>query len=383
VAKQAGWVDEPDDERWVHPDPTDVVRTMDRFHEQPEVAEFAASWAEWLYFNGRTADGRTRFYLTFMFGPVHPDGTRGAGVRLQLDRDGQTTAYSSGSIVSAGNVLTNAPDLDVGENHVRLEGGQYRMQLVLAGENPKIVGNRRGTDGVPQPKLTGSITLAAPQGRSLPPFSIRGARGWITGYVVPVLSGAIDGTLNVEGTTLSLAGGTGYHDHNWGFWKDVRWQWGQVAHDDLSFVYGRVFPPPSVADADHLPGFLGVLGPNGPIAFSTRVAIREEDSPKAVSPGSSGGASGSSAGPASMFIDARGRELDLHLAFSVDRSVHTQLSMTAPRESPSLPSPHLPSGPSTIFLQMGGTYHVSGHAGSREVDFTARGAAETFRQSVP
>jgi hypothetical protein len=27
---------------------------MDRFHPIPASPEFAASWAEWLYFNGRT-----------------------------------------------------------------------------------------------------------------------------------------------------------------------------------------------------------------------------------------------------------------------------------------------------------------------------------------
>ena len=31
------------------------------------------------------------------------------------------------------------------------------------------------------------------------------------------------------------------------------------------------------------------------------------------------------------------------------------------------------------FLQMRGQYTVSGHAGSREIKFTASGAAETFR----
>jgi hypothetical protein len=366
ISSQKAWVDASGDERWAHPDPADVVRTMDRFHPQPEVPEFAASWAEWLYFNGRTADGRTRFYLTFMFGPVQTGGTRGAGVRLQLDRDGQTTAYSTAGQVKANDVLTTAPDLDIGGNHVRLESGRYQIQLVLADEESRAGGPGGGAH---KPTLTGSLTLEAPPGRSLPPFAIHGARGWLTGYVVPVLSGAIDGALTIGDTNLSLHGGTGYHDHNWGFWKDVRWQWGQVAHDDLSFVYGRVFPPPSVADANHLPGFLGVLGRNGPIALSTDVAIREEDSSH---PGRGAQKPAASTnGPDSIFIDARGHELDLHLIFSVDRSIHTQLSPTSSRES------------SAAFLQMGGSYHVSGRAGTRQIDFTARGAAETFRQSTP
>ena len=43
-------------------------RAMDRFHPRPahiEPSRFdGTSWAEWLYFNGRSADGSLRFYLT-------------------------------------------------------------------------------------------------------------------------------------------------------------------------------------------------------------------------------------------------------------------------------------------------------------------------------
>ena len=74
---------------------------------------------------------------------------------------------------------------------------------------------------------------------------------------------------------IALRDAAGYHDHNWGFWEGVRWQWGQVAHGDLSFVYGRVFPPPDVADPDRIPGFLGVLGAQGPLGFSTTVSLEE------------------------------------------------------------------------------------------------------------
>jgi hypothetical protein len=33
------------------------------------------------------------------------------------------------------------------------------------------------------------------------------------------------------------------------------------------------------------------------------------------------------------------------------------------------------------FLQLGGEYRVTGRAGDRTIDFTARGSAETFRQT--
>ena len=51
---------------------------------------------------------------------------------------------------------------------------------------------------------------------------MRGAGGWVSGYIVPVMSGELDGAITVGGETIDLAGGTGYHDHNWGFWEGVR-----------------------------------------------------------------------------------------------------------------------------------------------------------------
>ncbi len=343
LARVPGWTDTQADRGWVDPDPAAVLRAMDRFHPEPDVPEFASSWAEWLYFNGRTPDGGTRFYLTFLVGPETAGHERSAGVRLQLDREGRTSSYSAAAQVDARDVLDHAPDLDIGANHVRLQGLQYRITLDLHDEGGRGSG------------ASGTLVLdAAPGGRlrSLPPTAIAGARGWESGYVVPALSADVQGSLDVDGTRVALDG-SGYHDHNWGFWRGVHWQWGQVAHDGLSFVYGRVFPPPSVADASRLPGFLGVLGENGPLGVSTNVTITEHDD---------GGS------PTGVDVRARGRDLNVRLQLSVDRTVK---SARGPRGT----------GPDMTFLQLGGTYHVSGTAGGRDVDFAARGAAETFRET--
>jgi hypothetical protein len=334
VRNVAAWVDAPEDARWTKVDPASLLRSLDRFHAQPDVPEFAASWAEWLYFNGRTADGRVRFYLTFLVGPLSRPGFRSAGVRLQLDRDGKTTSYAAPAVVDERLVLESAPDLDIAGNTVRLDGQRYVITLRL-------------------PKATGELILDPAPGRSLPPAVLRGARGWLSGYVVPVLSGKLSGSLNVEGQTVQLEGATGYHDHNWGFWRDVRWQWGQVSGGDLSFIYGRVFPPPDVAAADRIPGFFGVLDAGGLVGVATNVAINEHRP-----------AGDTRAAPSSIDVTARGSGLDLRLSFATDRSVRTALSMT---------------GGLNDFLQLGGTYRVEGRAAGRPVDFTARGAAETFQ----
>lgn len=335
IAAASTWIDVPADRAWAKPDSGGVLRAMDRFHPIPNTPEFASSWAEWLYFNGRTADGRLRFYLTFMVGPATSAGRRAAGVRLQLDRDGTTTAYSAGEEVDAAKILAAAPDLDIAGSHVRLDGSRYRIELQLPG-------------------ASGTLVLDAAPAQSMPPATITGARGWVTGYTAPVLSGTVRGDLTIGREPIAIRDAAGYHDHNWGFWKGVRWQWGQVAHEDLSFIYGRIFPPLDVADQDRVPGFFGVLGATGPIGFSTTVSVEETGDARGL--------------PQRITVHAGSQTIDLTLRLSVDRSVRTAMSMTATA-----------TGTPVDFLQLGGEYRVTGRVGDRVLDFTARGAAETFR----
>jgi hypothetical protein len=330
-----GWIDTDADKEWSAPDGTAILKAMDRFHPIPDRPEFAASWAEWLYFNGRTTDGRLRFYLTFMVGPATAPGKRMAGVKLQLDRDGKTTTYAAGEIVDEAQVLAAAPDLDIAGSRVRLVNSQYHIALTLPG-------------------ATGTLVLQAAAGQSLPPATISGARGWVTGYTAPVLSGTVRGELRIGSDVIAVHDAAGYHDHNWGFWRGVRWQWGQVAHPDLSFVYGRIFPPPDVADPERMPGFLAVLGATGPVGFSTSVSLEETADERGQ--------------PKQISVHARGPAIDVTLVFVVGRVVRTPMAMTAATD-----------GMPADFLQLGGEYHVTGAVGGRALDFNARGAAETFR----
>jgi hypothetical protein len=169
------------------------------------------------------------------------------------------------------------------------------------------------------------------------------------------MSGALDGTIRVGDETLTLAGGTGYHDHNWGFWEGVSWQWGQVQHDGLSILYGRVFPPADAADANRIPGFLMVLGPDGPLGQATRVTIDETIEPTLDRPNR-------------IAVRGNSPSLDLRLEVDVESAIRTPW-----RSSP------LADG--LDFPQMRGRYRVSGKAGDRALDFDAPGAAETFRSS--
>src|SRR5688572_7374642 len=92
TARVDAWRDTPADIAWTAASPDAVLRVLDRFHGIPDAPAWAGSWAEWLYFNGRSNDAA--FYLTFLVGPHTERGTRSAGVRLQIQRGGQMESFT-------------------------------------------------------------------------------------------------------------------------------------------------------------------------------------------------------------------------------------------------------------------------------------------------
>jgi hypothetical protein len=153
---------------------------------------------------------------------------------------------------------------------------------------------------------------------------------------------------------VSFDNGVGYHDHNWGFWKGVSWQWGQAQQGDLSLIFGRVRPPADAADPDRIPGFVGALGPDGPLGYATNVTIDETNDARGQ--------------PKTIAVAGQSRLLDVHLTFDVGSTVTTRTAQG-------------PFAGALNFLQMRGQYTVTGHAGDRAINFSAPGSAETFREA--
>lgn len=336
VSGVTAWVDAPADAAWASPDPADVLRDIDRFRPVPDVPARAASWAEWLYFNGRSR--AARFYLIFLVGPARPDGTRAASVRLQLDRGGRVESFDATGALDAAAVAA-APELTIGANRIRLQGMRYHITLDLGGE-----GGRRAA---------GDLFIEAKASRLMPPLEIHGAGGWRSGYVVPVISGALGGTLLVNGERVSFDDGVGYHDHNWGFWQGVSRLWGQVQSGDISVVYGRVLPPPDAADPNRIPGFLAAIGPNAPIGYATNVRIEEANAP-------------GTSRPERLTVRGRSSSIDLNITFDVEALVVNRLE-----------GGPLASG--MDFLHLRGRYRVAGTAAGQPLAFESAGSAETFR----
>ena len=338
------WLDSPPDREWTENSPDRLLRFIDRFHPIPDVPEWSDSWAEWLYFNGRSPNGR--FYLTFMVGPASDAAKerRIAAVRLQLDRGGRMENFTASESISDSDAM-RAPDLTIGASFVRLEGLRYLVHVDLPGNDGR--------------RIRGDLTVDATPALLVPPFEMTGTRGWRSGYVVPVMSGRLGGMLEISrrstppapGDQIDFTGGTGYHDHNWGFWQGVSWRWGQLQHDGLSLLYGRVIPPPEAADPSRLPGSLGVLGPDGPLGYATNISITETDDAQG--------------NPRTIVIRAQSPDLDVEAWLDVEVTTRSSGLVLLNND--------------LDFLQMRGTYTVKGRVGSMNLAFTAPGSAETFR----
>ncbi|MGC4082519.1 MAG: hypothetical protein QM736_10520 [Vicinamibacterales bacterium] len=102
-----------------------------------------------------------------------------------------------------------------------------------------------------------------------------------------------------------------------------------------------------------MPGFLVALGPDGPVGYATRVTIEETDEPGANR-------------PRRIVVTGSARDFTLRMDIAVESAIVNKGGA-------------LSAGPD--FLQMRAQYHVTGRAGGQELDFTAPGAAETFRDA--
>ena len=102
-----------------------------------------------------------------------------------------------------------------------------------------------------------------------------------------------------------------------------------------------------------IPGFIGVLGPDGPLGYATNVTITETDDERGE--------------PRMILVRGRGTDLQIELRFDVESAVTTRAGSSST----------LSSG--LDFLQMRGAYTVTGQIGDRAISFSASGSAETFR----
>ena len=224
------WEDSARDSAYVAPTPQQFYDELDRFH-LPRLAD--SSWGEWHYFNLLTAPDEW-WYITYLIGGEVPAGEWGGQVLLtRRSPEGRYERYSA-MVPSSGIELdTSGADLTIGQSSVRQRNGTYQLRARAAGE--------RGSVSI-------DVRLIPAPNRYFPPVELRDD-AFLSGYVVPALSARASGRIGVNHRCRELADAPGYHDHNWGTWRNVTWEWGTGRGRRLNLLYGGVYGPDSDREA--------------------------------------------------------------------------------------------------------------------------------------
>ena len=221
---QGEWADHAEDSAWIAPSSERLYHELDRFHlpSRPD-----SSWGEWHYFNV-AAGPHEWWYVTYLVGGRVLRGRWGGQLLLSHRKpDGQYDRYTASYPAEAVRLDTTRADLAIGENSVRQRGGIYSLTARAAG---------------PAGSVTLDLRLVPEPNRYFPPVDLREGE-YISGYVVPALSARANGRICVGASCTVLSKAPAYHDHNWGVWRNVTWDWGAARGRDFSLLYGAVYAP--------------------------------------------------------------------------------------------------------------------------------------------
>ena len=229
------WSDDSLDRRWHSPTPRQLRHDIDHFHLPPADLEDRESWGEWHYFNVLSHDHTRWAFLSFIVGGAIPDGRWGGQVLLTLHEQGRAGRRFSATFPSDSvSFSTWDADVRVGTGSVTVEeDGRYRVRARAREEGGRA-------------EAAVDLTVTPAPGAFFPGASL-GSGGFVSGYAVPALRAAATGTICVRGACERYDGAQAYHDHNWGVWRGVTWEWGASRAGSYSFLYGRVQPPDSAS----------------------------------------------------------------------------------------------------------------------------------------
>ncbi len=218
------WADDAADSTWLAPTTGQLYDELDRFH-LPPVAD--SSWGEWHYFNVAAGPGEW-WYLTYLVGGEVLRGRWGGQLLVTHRRpdggyDRFSAAFPSESVVFD----TTRADVTLGGNTVRQHDGVYSLTARASG---------------PTGTITIALSVTPDRNRYFPPVDLREGE-YRSGYVVPALSGTASGRVCQGTRCRTLTRAPAYHDHNWGVWRNVTWDWGAVRGRSFNLLYGAVYAP--------------------------------------------------------------------------------------------------------------------------------------------
>jgi hypothetical protein len=228
--RSGAWEDSPADSAYLAPTPQQLYDEIDRFHlpARPDSA-----WGEWHYFNLVTSTDEW-WYITYLIGGEVPRGQWGGQLLITHRRpDGKYERFLAQAPGSRIQFDTARADLRIAESFVRQRNGRYTLH-----------GRAKGDEG----SIVIDVELTPAPNRYFPPVELRDDE-FVSGYVVPALVASASGRVCVRSRCRNLSGVPAYHDHNWGVWREVTWEWGAASGKQFSLLYGGVYGPKRSGDA--------------------------------------------------------------------------------------------------------------------------------------
>lgn len=347
-------VDSSADAAWLAPTARELLDRLDRFHRVPRGA--GPTWAEWDYFTFTDPRRGAYGYLTLLA------GGEGRGVVLiRIKRPNQAVEdIAIRARIAPGDLSEHSANQRVGPAQVRNENGRYHVT-------------------VHHPDATAELWVTPEAGFYLPPGETSG--NVISGYVVPVVRGSVSGYLRTPRGEVRLDGAPVYHDHNWGTWRGVTWDWGEASGAGGAVLYGGLHLPGAPGGAP-----AGVQRP--PVLFAWRSAPPDGTSGRG---GFLGGFpvrgityAGWHPGPT-----LHGRRLSIPSLVTIDAGSGSDRLTVRVRVRDGLASLAAPfagvpasagktEAPRAAFLQLRGVAEIQGAVDGRPFAFSGGAAAETF-----
>jgi hypothetical protein len=257
------WANDAGDDRWIAPTPAELRHDIDHFHLPPAGLASRSSWGEWHYFNILSPDASKWAFISFIVGGDVTGTQWGGQLLVTLHERGRAPRRFSASVPRerVRFSLTDA-DVEIGDGSVRvLDDGRYAVHSVVREEGTNV-------------PLTLDLTLT-PAPRVDFPGATLVSGDFASGYAVPGLRSSATGSICVAQHCDRYDEAQAYHDHNWGGWRGVTWEWGATRAGQYTLLYGRVAPEDSTAgDA---PLFVYVTDSSGFLSLFRPRSIRYDD----------------------------------------------------------------------------------------------------------
>jgi hypothetical protein len=195
-----------------------------------------------------------------------------------------------------------------------------------------------------------------------------GSGEFVSGYAVPALRADATGSICVGDRCERFDGAQSYHDHNWGVWRGVTWEWGAARAGSHTILYGRVNPPDRLDTASPL--FLFLVDSLGFRSVFRPARISYEDGGTILIDGRRVRV------PArAVLADARGEDT-IRVELEIEDAAGTDMRRASfgggePQGSAFVATPY--------FLQMKGTARLTGRIGGELLRGDGRGFFETYR----